>query len=191
MTKKIVVINGHPDPSGERFAAALAAAYLRGAIAGGHEIRRIEVGELDLPPVHSMAEFSGEAPQAARELQAHIAWADHLVIIYPLWLGGPPAALKAFFEQVFRYGFALGSEGRSMKGLLKGRSARVIVTMGMPAPIFRLVFDAPGLKAVTRGILMICGVWPVRSTVIGMVEGARQARLRDLGRAERQGRAAI
>lgn len=191
MTKKIVVINGHPDPSGDRFAAALAAAYLRGANAGGHQIRRIEVGELDLAPIHSMAEFAGDVAPQARDLQAHIAWADHLVIIYPLWLGGPPAVLKAFFEQVFRYGFALGGEGRTMTGLLKGRSARVIVTMGMPAPIFRLVFDAPGLKAVTRGILMICGVRPVRSTVIGMVEGSRPARLRDLRRAERQGRAAI
>lgn len=48
-----------------------------------------------------------------------------------------PALLKAFFEQTFRYGFALGKEERIPEGLLKGKSARIVVTMGMPAFIYR------------------------------------------------------
>ena len=188
--KKIVVINGHPDPSGARFVAALAAAYLTGASEAGHAIRRIDVGELNLPAIHSMGEFTAEASPGAKAAQEAIAWADHVVVLYPLWLGGPPAVLKAFFEQVFRYGFALGGEGPGLKGLLKGRSARVFVTMGMPGPIFRLVFDAPGLKAVTRGILMICGLRPVRSTVIGMVDASPRRRETMLRKARRLGAAA-
>lgn len=191
MGRKIVVINGHPDPSGERFVAALVGAYLQGASETGHQIRRIDVGEINLKPVHSMAEFAGPATAQAIGLQETIAWAEHLVIVYPLWLGGPPAVLKAFFEQVFRYGFALGREGMQIKGLLKGRTARVVITMGMPAPIFRLVFDAPGLKAVTRGILMTCGFGPVRSTVIGNVEGSAGARAAHLRRMRRCGAAGI
>src|SRR3546814_9849412 len=60
------------------------------------------------------------------------SWADHLVILYPLWLGDVPALLKGFLEQILRPGFAIdeGSTGMSAK-LLTGRSARIIVTMGM------------------------------------------------------------
>jgi len=185
--KNILVINGHPDPSGERFVAALAAAYLKGASDAGHAIRRLDVGELNLAPVHSMGEFTGAVSPDAKAAQDAITWADHLVVLYPLWLGGPPAVLKAFFEQVFRYGFALDGEGRSMAGLLKGKSAHVFLTMGMPAPIFRIVFDAAGLKSVTRGILMICGVRPVRSTVIGNVEGSAARRQAFLTKVRRLG----
>src|SRR3546814_10287671 len=76
------------------------------------------------------------------------SWADHLVILYPLWLGDVPALLKGFLEQILRPGFAIdeGSTGMSAK-LLTGRSARIIVTMGMPAPIYRLFFRAHSLKS--------------------------------------------
>lgn len=187
---KIVVINGHPDPAPQRFAAALAAAYAEGAAEGRHQVRRLAVGDLNLPPLASMAAFSGPPPDQAAAVQETIAWADHLVLIFPLWLGGPPAALKAFLEQVFRPGFASGGRGLTMRGRLKGRSARIIVTMGMPAAAFRLAFDAAGLKAVTRGILRIAGIGPIRTTVIGGVEGAALKRTAQLARARRQGVAA-
>jgi putative NADPH-quinone reductase len=191
MQRKVLIINGHPDPDPERFSSALAAAYLRGANAGGHEVQQIDVSVLQPHPIGSEAEFAGEASPQAQAAQAQVAWADHLVIIYPLWLGGPPALLKAFFEQVFRYGFALGGGGKDLRGLLKGRSARVIVTMGMPSLIFRAVFAAAGLRAVTRGILMICGVGPIRTTVIGGVAGSDWARRRQLRRATAQGARAV
>ena len=40
----ILVINGHPDPSPERLAAALAKAYAEGAETAGHQVRRIDIG---------------------------------------------------------------------------------------------------------------------------------------------------
>lgn len=57
-----------------------------------------------------------------------------------------------------------------MRKLLKGRSARIIVTMGMPAAIYRYYFRAHGLKSLESGILAISGISPVRSTLIGSVE---------------------
>jgi putative NADPH-quinone reductase len=184
MARRILVINGHPDPGPERFAAALAGAYIKGASLAGHQIRRLDVGALDFPLIRSAAQFiDREPPSCIREAQEAVLWADHLVIIFPLWLGSPPAVLKAFLEQVFRYGFAVSPPGQPMKGLLKGRSARVIVTMGMPAPAFRWAFDAAGLKSLVRGVLWLSGVSPIRSTVLGGVEAepARRARwLRDV-----------
>lgn len=189
--RRIVVINGHPDPSGDRFCGALTAAYLRGANDAGHQFRRIDVGALKMPPMQSAAAFAAEPDAAAKDAQDAIAWADHLVIIYPLWLGAPPAALKAFLEQVFRYGFALSAPGSSrMSGLLRGRSARVIVTMGMPSLVFRLAFDGAGLRSLVRGILWICGVAPIRKTILGNVEAPASPRRRWLRQVESLGRAA-
>jgi putative NADPH-quinone reductase len=91
--------------------------------------------------------------------------ADHLLIIYPLWHGTMPALLKAFLEQIFRPGFA----GRWRK-LFKGKSARIVVTMGMPAFIYRCHFGAHGLKNLKRNILRFCGVAPIKETLIGMVD---------------------
>ena len=184
--RRVLVINGHPDPSGQRYCTALSAAYLRGADLAGHQIRRLDVGALKLAPIPSPAAFLEEPDEAARAVQAAIRWAQHVVIVYPLWVGGPPAMLKAFLEQVFRYGFALAAPGEKGGGLLKGRTARVIITMGMPGPVFSLVFDAAGLKCLTRGILKLSG-FSVRSTIIGGVEGSVEHRKVWLTRVEAMG----
>lgn len=175
MRRRILVINGHPDPRPERLCAALAAAYAKGAQAGGHEVRRVDVGALDFPLVRSFDDFAKAPPPVIAGAQADVTWANHLVVIHPLWLGGAPAVLKAFLEQVFRYGFALAAEGR-MQGLLGGRSVRTIVTMGMPAPVFSLVFGAHGLKAVERGVYWVAGLRPIRHTLFGGVEAGPHAR---------------
>ena len=72
---------------------------------------------------------------ALRPAQEAIAWAHHLVIVYPLWLGTMPALLKGFLEQVLRPGLAISaaSSATGWKTLLNGGSARIVVTMGMRA----------------------------------------------------------
>lgn len=84
--------------------------------------------------------------------------------------------LKGFFEQVFRYGFAL-SEAGPFARLLKGRSARIVVTMGMPAPLYRFVFGAFGVRGLKRSVLNLAGIWSVRHTLFGGV-GEASAKLR-------------
>jgi putative NADPH-quinone reductase len=83
-----------------------------------------------------------------------------------------PAATKAFFEQALRPGFAFGpARGRGLpKQKLKGRSARVVVTMGMPSFFYRWFYRAHSLKSFERNILHFCGIRPVRATVVGLVE---------------------
>ena len=45
-----------------------------------------------------------------------------------------------------------------------------MVTMGMPALIYRWYFGAHSLKSLERNILGFVGIAPIRSTLIGMVE---------------------
>jgi len=174
MPKHIAIIQGHPDAQTRHFGHALADEYAKGCEDGGHEVKRIEVAELDFPLLRTKEEFEkGQPPDSITEAQNTIAWADHLVIIYPLWHGTMPALLKAFLEQVLRPGFAFeyDESGRFPKKRLMGKSARVVVTMGMLAFIYRWFFFAHGLKTLERNILGFCGIGPVKSTLIGSIEG--------------------
>ncbi len=64
------------------------------------------------------------------------------------------------------------STGGMPKKLLAGKSACVVITMGMPAFIYRWYFGAHGLKNLKRNILGFCGVGPIKDTLIGMWRGA-------------------
>lgn len=176
--KHILLINGHPDGRDARFIHALAQAYADGATAAGHEVRLITVGTLKFDLLSRAEDFSeGEPPRAISAAQQDVIWADHIVILFPLWLGAMPALLKGFFEQLLRPGFAFKAARKGLpKKLLKGRSARVVVTMGMPGLFYKLVYRAHSLKSLERNILSFCGITPVRSTVVGMVEGMGAAR---------------
>lgn len=176
MSKKILIIDGHPDPGAGRFVHALADAYAAGAKEGGHPVRRLDLSGIDIPILRSRADWTDGVPAPAiAEAQEAIRWAEHLVILYPLWLGDMPALLKAFLEQVARPGFAL-AQGTMPKPLLKGRSARLVVTMGMPAFFYRFYFGAHSVKSFERNILKLVGIAPVAHSLIGNVEGAPEAR---------------
>lgn len=177
--KHITIVDGHPDPSESRLVHALANRYAEAARAAGNEVRRIDVARMDFPLLRDPDDFyEGQPPKAIRQAQRDIVWADHLAFFYPLWNGDMPALLKAFIEQTFRPGFAMeyGGARRFPKRLLTGRSARVVVTMGMPAFIYRSLFGAHALKNLKTTILRLCGIAPVYDTLIGDVDEAGEAR---------------
>ena len=193
--RRILILQGHPDASARHLNHALAEAYADGARQAGHEVRVVEIARLDFPLLRSQHEWEhAPLPAGLQAAQDDIAWAQHLVICFPLWLGDMPALLKGFLEQVARPGFAFkgdaaerGSNPFMYKGL-KGRSARLVVTMGMPALVYRWIFRARGVGLLKRNILGFVGISPVRDTLIGMVDrlgeaGVRrwQQRMRALG----------
>lgn len=170
MSHQILIIDGHPDPNGSHFVHELADFYRQGAKEGGHAVRLLRVGEMRFPLLrNSKAYLSGKLPESIRAAQKSIVWADHIVVLYPLWLGTVPAKLKGFLEQVMRpgFGFVHGAAGERAKPLLKGRSARIIVTRGMPE-LFEVVDRSErSIRSVAADVLGLCGVRPVRVTVLG------------------------
>lgn len=183
MTRRILVIQGHPDRQGAHYGHALAAAYAEGASLAGHEVRTVTVAELEFALLPSRRDFEQQPPsEGIRRAQEDILWAEHLVIFFPLWLGSAPALFKGFLEQVLRPGFGLGRGLGKLKGSLRGRSARLVVTMGMPAALYRWYFGAAGLKSLKQGALGLCGIRPVRESLIGMVEAGAWHRRRWLRR---------
>lgn len=195
MSQRILILDGHPDPSPDRFMHALANAYREGAEAGKHEVMTIRAADVDFPLLRTQKDYEKEEPvEAVRRCQWAMDWATHVVILYPLWLGSMPAFLKGLLEQMLRPGFAYSTKklGRWPVKLQSGKSARIVVTMGMPGFVYRWYFRAHSLRSLQRNILHFIGFRRVRATVIGSVgtldSSARTkyfAEMRKLGRVAR------
>ena len=142
----------------------------------------------------ALAPFLGEhvgidGLNAARDA---LVAADHIVFVFPLWLGTMPALVKAFLEQVMRPGVAFEYQENGLpKKLLEGRSARLVVTMGMPVAAYRWFFFEHGLKGLERNVLHFVGIKPIRESLFGMVASATESRRRGwLRRMKEMGRKA-
>nr|WP_243846437.1 NAD(P)H-dependent oxidoreductase [Rhizomicrobium palustre] len=142
--KKLVIINGHPDPRSQRFCAGLAQAYQQGAEEAGWRVTRVELGALPLTSIADLAENRCSADIQA--ILAGIECASRLALIYPLWFDRPPQALLA----------VLGHYARLQWSPAGGRKAHVVITMDMPGFAYRpmmrggqrpLMLDIPGIIA--------------------------------------------
>jgi len=172
MSKRIAILYGHPDPSSKRLCHALSKAYQDGAQLTGHEVERINVSELEFESIVSSKDFSSTTiPEDIQNSQEIIRWADHLLLIFPLWMGSMPGQYKMFLEQVFRPGFALDYSEKGFPGkMLKGKSADIVVTMGMPKIAYEGYYFSHGIRNLKRNILHFCGIKPIRVTYIGGVD---------------------
>lgn len=188
----IFLLNGHPDGSPERFCAALTSAYAEGARRAGHDVRRLDLGAMNFPLIRTAEQSNkGEVAPDARRVQEALVWADHVVVVFPLWLDDQPAYLRALFEQVFRYGFVHENFDNTKKRL-KGKTVHTIVTMGVSEEEYREQSCAYGLKMLETGLWKYAGMEPIQSTLIGSIhsidEAARKAwlqKIQDAGAAAR------
>jgi putative NADPH-quinone reductase len=169
MPRKILILQGHPDPAGGHLCHAFARAYAEGAREAGHGVEYIEIAHLDFPLLQTQFDYEhGKLPESLIHAGELLGWADHYVILFPIWAGTMPALLKGFLEQVMRPGIAFEYQEKAFpKKLLAGRSARLMVTMGMPAFIYRFFYLAHGVKGLERSILKFSGISPVRTSYFG------------------------
>lgn len=171
-SRRILIVQGHPDNTAMHLCHELGASYAMGAESAGHAVRWVHVAALEFPMLRNPREWREEpVPEVLRQVQQDIEWAEHLVLVFPLWLGAMPALLKGLLEQVARPGFAFG-EGADVFSArpLKGRTARVVVTMGMPAFVYRWFYSAHSVRALERNVLAFIGIAPVGRNFFGGVE---------------------
>jgi NAD(P)H dehydrogenase (quinone) len=174
MRKRVLVILGHPSEAS--LCGAIANAYLKGAQAAEHEVRFLSLGKLKFDPILRDGYNTIQALEpdlvAAQE---SIAWAEHLVFVYPIWWGSIPAILKGFFDRIFLPGFAFKfrKDALMVDGLLKHRTAHLIATMDTPPWYYRLVYRMPGHNQMKRTILEFCGIKPVKISSFGPVKNSK------------------
>jgi len=66
-----------------------------------------------------------------------LAWADHVFFQFPLWWFSMPAILKGWLDRVLVKGFAYDAGKIFHDGLLKGKTASLIVTMQSPESAYQ------------------------------------------------------
>ena len=171
MRKKVLIIHGHPVE--DTFSEDLTNAYIKGLDSAGADYKMVYLRDLKFDLNFSEG-YRGnqELEDDLKMVQKDISWADHLVITYPNWWGTFPALVKGFIDRTFLPGFAFKyREGTVLwDKLLKGKSARVIVTMDSPPLYYKWIQGAPGHKAMKNGTLKFCGVDPVRMSTIGSIK---------------------
>jgi len=175
---RILVIHGHPSEEG--VTARLAQAYLDGATRAGHEVEALWLGRLSFDPILRQGYRASQALEPdLQKAQERLLWAEHLVFVFPVWWSGWPALLKGFVDRVFLPGFAFRyREGGTLwDRLLKGRSARLIVTSDAPVLWDRLVNRHAAVHQLRQGTLRFCGVRPVSVTRFGSLRKADPKRL--------------
>jgi NAD(P)H dehydrogenase (quinone) len=171
--KKILILNGHPDKSS--FCFALAESYKKGADTNGDECRLVHLIDLKFNPVLTYGyRIVSELEPDLLKIQQDILQADHLVFVYPNWWATFPTLLKGFIDRVFLPNFAFKYHDTDpfWDKLLKGKTARLIVTMDTPKWYYWLKNGSPGHHAMKVGILEFCGIKPVKITVFSPVKSS-------------------
>lgn len=205
-----LIVHAHPDP--ESFGAALARAYADGF----SEVRSWEAprsgtgeaGSVPLPPAGMREIVLTEerfdpvlrlgyrermpADEVISRSQEALLWADHIVIITPIWWASFPALLHGWFERVLAPGFAYNLRGiRSVKHL-GGKRATLVATSYAPGFYTRLIPNAPA-RLLRAHILGICGIRLRRSLILGSMGTPRdtaERRARFVARVRAAGQAA-
>lgn len=176
MTTRVLLILAHPRK--DSYCGALAAAYREGVAETGAEIR-----ELALADKHFELNVLTPSPRqqplepSVAEAQELIAWAQHIVFVYPTWWGTMPALLKGFLDRVFMPGFSFNETEHpgQYEQLLRGRTAELLVTMDTPPWVYRWIYRQPGHNAMKRSTLGFCGIRPTRIATFGPIKDATPA----------------
>jgi NAD(P)H dehydrogenase (quinone) len=169
--KKILIINGHPNPSSFNF--AIANSYLKGVIASGAPVETITIAKLQFNPNLQFGyQKRTDLEPDLLESWEKIKRADHLVWIHPVWWGGLPAITKGFIDRLFLPGMAFQYRENSVwwDKLLKGKTAHIITTLDQPDWYYRLFNARPSVNQLKKTTLEFCGVKPVKVSYIGIVK---------------------
>jgi NAD(P)H dehydrogenase (quinone) len=175
--KKILIINCHPNHASFNF--GIAAAYKKGALEAGADVKEIIIADLAFNPnlKHGYQQRTEHEPDLI-EAWEKIKWADHLVWIHPVWWGGLPAIAKGFIDRLFLPGMAFQYKPNSVfwDKLLTGKTARIIATLDQPGWYYWLMFGRPSTNQLRKSTLEFCGVKPVKVKYIGIVKTADETR---------------
>lgn len=100
--------------------------------------------------------------------------ADHIVWVFPMWWYGYPALMKGFIERTFLPSITYQPiEGQALpKKLLKGKSARLIITADTPKWYDFLIMKSPAINQFKNGTLKFCGISPIKTTYIASIKNS-------------------
>jgi NAD(P)H dehydrogenase (quinone) len=169
-TKKIYILMGNPDKDGT-LSSQIADVYEENAKAAGHEVRRANLGDLQFDPIlHKGYKVIQPLEPDLLKVQEDMKWADHFVLVYPVWWSSMPALLKGFIDRAWIPGFAFHfhKDGMGWDKMLHGRTARLII-LSKSWPVMIMALFGDYTNEISRAILGFSG-YKVSLTEVGMSE---------------------
>ena len=166
--KKILLLNGNPKPGS--FSHQLCDSYQIEAREQA-DIRRLNLATMDFNANLQQGYDTDQALEPClTDFQQALSWADHLVIVTPIWWGGLPAKLKGLVDRALLPGFAFKFEQGSVEPtpLLTGKTSRIILSMDAPAD-YAAEQARPVLDQLDRFTLQYCGFAPATINLFGSV----------------------
>ncbi|WP_405597065.1 MULTISPECIES: NAD(P)H-dependent oxidoreductase [unclassified Pseudoalteromonas] len=167
--KKILIINANPKSTS--LCRSLAEQYALAA-KNKHNVEKINISELNFKI--SLDEGYDRVTNLEADLvdlQNKIRWADHLVIVSPVWWGAMPAKFKGVIDRTFLPGFAFKYvKGKSIpEKLLKGRTSELIFTLDTPVFWYKYIQGNTIHKQLKHCILNFSGIKNTCSTYFAPV----------------------
>ena len=173
---RILLVLDHPYtidsaenvPHRRSFSAAVAAAAMRGATRGGHDVDLIDLAADGFQPAMTAADLVAWRhgavvdPQVA-DYQRRLFEADHLAFVFPVWWEAMPAATKGFLDRVLVKGVAYqelqGVKGNPFRNLMtRLRGVTVMSVMTTPDKAYRWWYRDPLSKILFKGTFGKIGV---------------------------------
>lgn len=167
--KKVFILLGHPDK--DSFNCTLANEYQRGAEEVGHQVRRVNISDMEFDPIlHHGYRLIQRLEPDLLAFQDNMRWCEHFAVFYPSWWSTMPALLKGLFDRAWVPGFAFRfTNNFSWEKLLKGRSVTMFVTSDTIPFVQRLIFGDT-TNELRKGILWFAGFNPIRVYKFGYLK---------------------
>lgn len=143
---KILLVLAHPEP--QSFNGAMRDTARRVLTESGHQIIESDLYAMRWhavlgPENFEMAQLPFNAQAAQRSAvatgtqsadvlaeQTKLAWADLVIVIFPVWWFGIPAILKGWIDRVFALDVAYGGGHWFDSGIYRGKRALICCTTG-------------------------------------------------------------
>ncbi len=173
---RILLVLDHPytmdssenEPHRRSFSAAVAAAAIRGAAAGGHDVDVIDLAADGFSPVMSREDLvawrqGGVVDPVLVDYQRRLFDAEHLVFVFPVWWEAMPAGTKGFLDRVLTKGLVFdeepGAKGNPFRHhLVRLGGVTILTVMTTPDKAYRWWYRDPITKIFFRGTFGKIGV---------------------------------
>ena len=179
---KTLIVYDHPYEGS--FCNAILKAVQRGLKKGGHTCKVINLDKDNFDPVmrakdlKAFAELGRGIESALMNLdptvfryKKKLEWADHIVMIFPIWWMSMPAMMKGFVDKVIFPGVAYDMDnGRLVSRLASLKQVTVISTMNTPADIYRDMFGNSLEGSLIKGTFNQIGIHDAEWISFNMVK---------------------